>query len=87
MEAKEEAVFTFGIRIFKSSVLAELVYCAATRELDVMFVSTGDTYRYFDVPSEVVSLLWGAAFASNVSVGEVFAAQVRNIYRYEKISV
>ena len=62
-----------------SSNLLSVGYDDATQTLEVEFKS-GSVYQYFDVPSSVHTELTGAG-----SVGQYFAANVRNSYRYAQV--
>lgn len=62
-----------------SSNLLSVGYDIDTRTLEVEFKS-GSVYQYFDVPESVHVELTGAP-----SVGQYFAANVRNSYRYAQV--
>lgn len=61
-----------------SSNLEAVGYCPDRRCLKVRFTS-GATYRYLDVPPEVVE-----AFLAAPSLGKAFAADIRGAYAFEK---
>jgi hypothetical protein len=62
-----------------SSSLTSVGYDEPTQTLEVEFPS-GSVYQYFDVPTSVYSELLGAS-----SVGQYFAQNVRNSYRYARL--
>jgi len=62
-----------------SSNIKSVGYDSGSQTLDVEFHG-GAVYRYFDVPQKVHKTLAGAK-----SVGRVFHAHVRNVYKYERM--
>lgn len=63
----------------ESSVISRAFYDAFTRELDIVFTS-GQPYRYFDVPTKVYRQFIDAA-----SKGEFFNAHIRDRYQFERL--
>jgi hypothetical protein len=63
-----------------STVIKRFNYDEGARTLEVTFV-TGRRYRYLDVPEEVAAAM-RAAFAK----GEFFNAEIRDRYRFERLS-
>ena len=61
-----------------SSTLRSVGYSPRSATLEVEFTS-GDVYRYFDVPIEVFDSLMSAG-----SLGRYFNARIRDRYRFAK---
>lgn len=64
----------------ESSNLASIGYDAENNILEIEF-NHGGIYQYFNVPSEVYEELINSA-----SHGKYFAANIKNVYDYVKIS-
>lgn len=68
------------MELVASSNIAAVGYDDAQRYLYVEFTS-GETYRFFDVPPNVHAALVGAE-----SVGKYFSANVKNAYQWDKVT-
>ena len=69
----------------ESAVIEQFHYCVESRKLDVTFASSGETYRYADVPTQVAIDMMDAAMDAYQSVGAYFARMVRDHYSHTKL--
>lgn len=67
------------IELPKSSIIDEMSYNVNEKVLEVTF-NTGRTYRYSDVPEDVVKEL-----CKTDSVGSYFRANIRDTFEYEEV--
>jgi len=65
----------------ESTSIKQVGYDEATQVLTVVFVTTGETYEYYDVPADVFAQLMAAE-----SKGKFFFENIRDKYRSEKKS-